>query len=218
MIIHSWAGLGNRLRVLFSYHYLNKEKEITIIWENNRACNGLFLNYFKPIKNVTFINKLIQNIDVKTNTQHKATKKKFIYEDLQVKDYLQEKIDKKIEELRKYIAIHIRRTDTISSPWKKDHYLPEEEYIKFINDHSDYNVYIATDNYETQKRFYDLFKDRIKVINLIEKPKKYIPAVRQTSLEDTIIDIYMCVNSDHFLGSSYSSMTTLIEDLRKNKD
>ena len=214
MIVYSWAGLCNRLRVLFSYHFLNKNEKMVIIWENNRACPGLFLDYFEPIKNVDFLNEPVENIDVKANGQHKKTRKDFIYEELKLKNYLKEKINQKIEELGNYVAVHIRRTDTISTPWKKESYVSDEDYIKFINDHPDHNVYIATDNYETQKKFYDLFKDKVKVINFIEKPKKYIPAVRQTSLEDTIIDIYMCIGADHFMGSGYSSMTTLIEQIR----
>jgi len=216
MIIYSNAGLGNRLRVLFSYYYLYKNNKITMIWDKNKACTGLFLDYFKQLDNVNFIDNISEKIDIKTNSQHSHTKNIFIYKDLKLKDYLQEIINNNIKNLQKYIAIHIRRTDTISCPKKKNAYLSDEEYINFINKYPDYNIYIATDNYETQNKFYNLFKDRIKIINLIKQPSKYIPSIRQTSLEDTIIDIYMCVGATMFLGSSYSSLTTLIDDLRKN--
>ena len=33
MIIYSNAGLGNRLRVLFSYYYLYKNNKITMVWD-----------------------------------------------------------------------------------------------------------------------------------------------------------------------------------------
>ena len=114
--------------------------------------------------------------------------------------------------MNKFIAIQIRRTDMNK---KKKHYLSDEKYIEFLNKYPKHNVYIATDNFETQNKFYNLFKDRIKIIKLIEKQKKYIKCKRQTSIEDVIIDIYMCVGAEYFLGSSYSSVTTLIKELKK---
>ena len=218
LVIHSWAGLCNRLRVLFSYHYLNKKKKIIMIWENNRACPGFFLDCFQPIENVEFSNKILDNIDIKTNSECSKTKKHFIYDNLKLRNELKQKINKNLSIMNKFIAIQIRRTDTISSPWKKKKYLSDEEYIEFLNKYPNHNIYIATDNFETQNKFYSLFKDRMKIIKLMEKPKKYIPGKRQTSIEDVIIDIYMCVNAEFFLGSSYSSVTTLIKELKKKKN
>lgn len=218
MIVYSWAGLCNRLRVLFSYLLIaNKNNDkLTMIWEKNRACPGYFLDYFKPIENVEFSEKVPEIIDFKTNGQHKKTRKLFIYKKLLLKDELKDKINKNKNILGDFIAVQIRRTDTISTPWKRESYIPDEDYINFLNKYPDHNIYIATDNYNTQNKFYNLFKDRIKVINLINKPKKYVPAIRQTTIEETIIDIYMCVNSKHFMGSPYSSVTTLINELRNN--
>jgi hypothetical protein len=38
--------------------------------------------------------------------------------------------------------------------------------------------------------------------------------LRQTDLEDAIVDIYTCVGATAFLGSGWSSFTDLINDLR----
>jgi hypothetical protein len=219
MFVYSNAGLCNRLRVMFSYNIIaNKNNEkLDMIWDNNKACPGYFLDYFEPVKNINLLNKFTENTSIiKTNSQHKLTKNIFVYDHLNLKLSLQTKIQNYIKQLGSYVAVHIRRTDTISCPKKKNLYLSNETYINFINKYKDYNVYIATDNYETQNEFYQLFKDRIKIINYISKPQKYIPSIRQTSLEETIIDMYMCINSNYFLGSDYSSLTTFVKEMRNN--
>ena len=86
LIIYSWAGLCNRLRVLFSNYYLNKGKKIIMIWTNNWACPGFFLDYFKPIENIEFSNKILDNIDIKTNSRNPRTNKIFIYDNLKLRD------------------------------------------------------------------------------------------------------------------------------------
>ena len=40
--------------------------------------------------------------------------------------------------------------------------------------------------------------------------------MRKTSLRDAILDIYMCVSSEKFMGSGYSSFSDFIECLRIN--
>ena len=70
-------------------------------------------------------------------------------------------------------------------------------------------IYIATDNKDTQDIFINKYKDRIII-------KKIVPSneLRQTSLQDAVVDIYICAGANYFLGSNGSSFSDLINNLR----
>ena len=58
------GGLCNKIRVLLS-HYdiaMKLNKKFIVIWNNDRYCNGLFLDYYQPLENTTFIKKMIKII------------------------------------------------------------------------------------------------------------------------------------------------------------
>ena len=44
IVIQPTSGLGNKLRVIFSYYELAKKqnKKLYVIWIINNACNGFF--------------------------------------------------------------------------------------------------------------------------------------------------------------------------------
>ena len=112
-----------------------------------------------------------------------------------------------------YISVHVRRTDHLPSR-EKDR-TPDEEFFKFIDKFTNNkNLYIATDNLETFNLYYNKYNNRIK----FKFPERELfNGKRKTELKDAVIDIYMCVNSDFFMGSYYSSFSDLIKELRKNK-
>ena len=55
--------------------------------------------------------------------------------------------------------------------------------------------------------------DTVDEIN--KRPKKdNSDKTRHTSLLDSIIDLYMCVNSEKFMGTKYSSFSETINQMR----
>jgi hypothetical protein len=94
---------------------------------------------------------------------------------------------------------------------KNNRYTTDDEFIDFL-DKSDNNknIYIASDNEITYNKFKKKYQNRIK----FDYHKTNKSAIRQTSLQDAIIDIYMCVYSDDFMGSGWSSFSDLIKMLR----
>lgn len=99
----------------------------------------------------------------------------FIYNLLQLKEEIKKKIRKNIEKKKSvdFISVHIRRTDlNILHQIEKSINTRDEEFIDFINQYPDLDVYLATDNKQTQEKFIQLFPKRIiynKLINDIKK-------------------------------------------------
>ena len=94
-------------------------------------------------------------------------------------------------------------------------YSSDEKFINFLNNsnNKNKNIYIATDNILTYNKYKTIYKNRIK-LNFHKIIKN---GFRKTSLQDAIIDIYMSVYSDNFLGSRWSSFSELIYTLRELK-
>jgi len=239
IIIKMRSGLCNRLRYIIPYMSLinesnNVKSKIIIIWSSDEHCNGFYLDYFQPIDNVTFVTnqEVIQdfinmnnnNINFITNTVDKKIlnfneklnifdKQFFKLNDIiykEIKDIIKKKL------LNKYIAVHIRRTDLDNHLKVKKIYdkrTKNKDFIKFIDNNKKYNLFIATDNIETQKLLMNKYEDRIKYIKIIYHDKNIR---RQTELKDAVIDLFLCICSNKFKGTFYSSFSDFIKRVRNN--
>lgn len=238
IVIIPCAGLCNRLRFLMSYYTWakNENKKIIVIWFVKDDCNGYFTDHFhidnnnvEIIENRNNISKKIvyNNEIININDVFYPLYKGFfwhplyspystsIYDDLKLNLSIYEKIQAKVKMLHPYISVHIRRTDHIKLAEKNNQFTEDDEFIKFINKYDKYNLYLATDNLETQQKFYDLFNEKIKFITLIDKNNNNL---RKTSLYDAIFDMYMCINSYKFMGSGFSSFTEYIIHQREKNN
>ena len=212
------GGLCNRLRVLLSYKYKYPNKKINVYWIVKPTCPGFFLDYFEPIENVEFFHSIPTNVKIlpefKTCSSCYnilSSKKKEDFSNLVFNQGLQDKINKIIKDNfnDKYISCHIRRTDHIKAFGKGTKTTVDDDFINFLKNNEG-NIYIATDNLDTQKIFYEKFKERIPYIKFIEKSDK----LRQTSIEDSIIDLYICASSNKFMGTYWSSYSNFISKLK----
>jgi hypothetical protein len=210
------AGLCNKLQVLLSYLYkANKEgKKLKIYWPKSKDCPDEFDNLFESIPNVD-----IQYIQVKDwepnnysdyqnwDKENEDYIKDNYYLLLKPIPSIQNEINSIKEQLgEEYIACHIRRTDALTSSGYKDNIKNDEEYINFINQYpKDLKIYIATDCRNTQKKFIDIYGDRM-VYKKIEDNNN----LRQTSLQDAVKDIYVCVGAKYFIRSIGSFSDTII--------
>lgn len=213
------AGLGNYLRVVLSYYeYCKKNnKDLKVLWEVSKTCNGFFLDYFKPLKNVKFIKttkpidkKDIKNLDYYGDLWHKDhnPNKKKIFNDLKLLPYLEKKI-KSIINNNSYDAIHVRRTDHVKLAKKYNKFTSDKEFIDFVKN-TKRKVYLATDNKKTQDKFKKMFSNKI----FFNKTIKDSDNLRNTSLEDSIVDILICKQAVRFKPSGASSFSETIEQLR----
>ena len=221
IVVYPIGGLCNKLRVTLSFHEfaVKKNKELHVIWDVTNACNGFFLDYFHPIQGITFL----RNIDEHKTIHYKGHqwhpdfhpyqhnyKNKF-YNKLKLLPHVQKQVTDRANALgHEYIAVHIRRTDHAELARKNNLYTTDETFQEFIDSHES-NLYLATDNRETQESYLKQYSDRIKSIELINPDRN---DSRNTSLESAIVDLYMCVNSYEFLGSGYSAFSGTIKVLR----
>ena len=208
------GGLCNYLRVIFSYYEYARSinSELNVIWIKSNDCPGYFLDHFEPIPHVNFKNHIEKDVKIDYQGCSQNTNFQPKYDKLKLKPYLEKIVFDKLDILNKnYISVHIRRTDHITLAKHNNCYTDDEEFINFI-DKSDNNknIYIATDNEITYNNFKTKYPNRIK----FDYHKINNNSLRKTSLQDAIIDIYMCVYSDDFMGSGWSSFSVLIKKLR----
>lgn len=205
------AGLCNRLRVIFSYLALaNKHnKTLNVFWQISEACNGHFLDAFCNIDGVNFIDKKPETIDYIGYSPCLKITNKNIYKQLIPNEKINTSIKKLLKNNEKYNSVHIRRTDHINYANLKKKFTPDSLFENFI-DKSIYKIYLACDNHDTQTYFLKKYNDKIFINNYIQSSKHQ----RQTSLEDAVIDLFMCIKSLNFLGTTYSSYSDLIKLLR----
>ena len=228
IVIKPKAGLCNRLRFLFSYIYKMKKentfnnKSLVIIWKIDVLCNGFLWDIIEPIPNCIALKNNDKKIKINSSScgPIELYKNENYLENLHFKprNHILNNIINIIKMLNnKYIAVHIRRSD-LSSHLKhlnKSHLeTKDEEYIDFLNKNSDYDIFIATDNIDTQNKFLNLYPTRIKYINKINDNKNH----RKTSLDVALIDIFVCSFSNKFKGTYYSSFSSFIELMRRHND
>lgn len=213
MVIQPTGGLCNYLRVVFSYYLESKEKdeELTVIWRQTGSCPGFFLDYFEPVKGINFIKTNENNLEVYyTGGQYNANKL-IDYTDLNPLPEIKSIIKEKIELLKNYIAVHVRRTDHTNLAKINNRYTEDNSFFNFIEYNiENKNLYVATDNLDTYNTFKNKYNQFVKF--------DYHPiteGLRQTTLKNAIVDLYMCVYADKFMGSGYSSFSGTINILRK---
>lgn len=228
IVIQPRGGLCNRLRFIFSFiKKLKDENEynntlIFVVWRVDSSCNDYFLNYFKPMNNIVFLNNNLNELNVyksgcKVFSKYKSSNY-LILKKLKLKEEIYNKIYNTIKDLENnYISCHIRRTDLnhfLEKNNKKDKIYQDEDYVKFIKKNRGYHVYIATDNFKTQQ----YFSKNIKRTKFYEKIEKDTRGLRKTSLEHAVVDLFVCALSCEFMGSYFSSYTDFIKIIRINLD
>ncbi len=229
MIIQVDGGLCNRLRASLSYLSLCRKnnEELIVVWHENAKCSATFNELFLPVPQLSVINESNDTlhhpkyVGGSICTTVKKQQYRNTYRELVPIRDIQDSIDSLILKLgRNFIALHVRRTDHIELAKKNGAFTSDKEFIRFIKDHDKINhkddhselckIYLATDNRRTQKFFLRKFPNRIMFNKLIAKSND----LRQTSVLDAVIDLFICKHAKEFKGSGWSSFTDTISLLR----
>ena len=219
IVIKPVGGLSNYLRVVLSWYSYARSinSKLVVIWRVTSACNGFFLDFFKPVKHIVFLPKNIYKYKIDytgygDNITHGPVPNIKYNRILKLRYTIKKSILKRRTKLKhNYNSVHIRRTDLCKWAKKRNAVLtPDDDFNRFIDDNIDKYVYIATDSVTKYKQFQKKYKKNIKFKYHTNNPNK----LRKTSLRDAIIDIYMCVYSDKFMGTNASSFSQLIQSIR----
>lgn len=177
--------------------------------EGYKSLSWFFLDYFEPLENTIFVKNQVPTDKIYYSGYEPIMKPN--YEKLILKQSMKDIISQKKNLLgNDYISCHIRRTDHSQMAKINQKYTADPEFKQFLNNRHE-NIYIATDNIQTYNNFLTVYRNRMK-FPYHQTKNQY----RHTSLEDAIIDLYMCVDSKEFKGSGHSSFTCVILNLRNS--
>ena len=225
------GGFCNKLRTIIGFGYLakKKNKNLYAVWKKGRECPGYFRELFLSIKNIILldsssnlpknvINYGILNDYIYKNHGTKYNEHLQYYKKLKIKKNILDKINNyiKINNISKCLGVHIRKTDHIEYLKNnnnkqfpiRDYDFYEKEIDKFMKNNNN-NIYLATDNKTTQDYFIKKYPN-ILFYKLIEQSDN----LRQTTLEDALIDISILSRCNKFIGTHLSSLTYMVTDFK----
>ena len=226
------GGIGNKMRIIVAH--LSVDKPLIIYWPRSVDCTGTFLDCFKPIKNVTFVvgehsNKKYDYAGFEAcspivsmyhpqltqdNIKHICTDG---YRHIQPLPKIQRVVDAFVKKhnIKSAVAVHVRRTDFVKI-LKKRH-ANSSDYADFFSAIDalppHIPIFLATDNRQTQLDFIKKYPGRVSVYKDLSH-KKLRGAQRLTSMEDSVIDMYVAKDAKYFIGTPYSSFSDMIGALR----
>ncbi|RYG65002.1 hypothetical protein EON64_12830 [archaeon] len=216
-----------------------------MIWDVNEACPGHFLQYFKPIENITFITNHTRHlfepfaVRVYPNSRLTFSQTLMLYD---VDNYLpkrywfhsemshwrmlqltREMTDRLVPFVQRHnvcnaSAAHIRMTDLDQILQRKRRF--NLNSLRFWIDRlpPDRPVFIMSDNPEAQDELLQAYgQDKILVYAPI--PKAAVNAsqmsseFRYTSLEHTVMDIFIAAHATQFRPAGFSSISDFVRTL-----
>lgn len=236
-------GFCNQFRMLLAGEFLMQQNLIqscNMDWSLTNHNNVNFLNYYEPPSFVVLRNLLQHEVNYTdgcfsgmTGRYIEQNGKKWplnlinIFKTLKLKNHISEIVDsycKKINS-KNLLGLHIRRTCKIGVnklfPERQNRLLTNKEYLNIANDYN-LNVFVATDNQETQSFFKKNLGKRCYVYkDLLEGVEDYCSeqytrerVKRFSGPLHTIIDFYTLLNCKRFIGTESSSFSALIYHLR----
>ena len=221
-VLKATGGLCNRLRFVFSHYVLASEQkdELVVIWPVLDECPGYFEDYFQPVPGITFYRSKPKEYIIGCCSSSQVCTPD--YRKLQLQPHMIDIINHNRNQLQNdYTAVHVRRTDHSGLAKSRNRFTTDEEFVNFINENkTKYSgLFIATDN----KKSYEYFTSTFNEMNTLndrgnifkEEVASIWTRIRNTSLKDSIIDLYMCVYANAFKGSGWSSYSVTIGLLRK---
>ena len=225
--LYSHSGLCNRLRLFSCYRERAEieDKDIEMHWVQCLACWMPFDELFCPIPRVNFVYKKHGKNARRSRPANSAIglakiepeKLNNFYLDIVPLQHIQEEIDSLRGALGDdYTACHVRRTDICRIQQKYNKVAPtDQDFFDFIEDNSSSKVFIATDNKDTQSTFERVLGDRAVFSAILSSNGSRRWPKRTTSVEHAVIDLFLCIHAENFMGTTCSSFSGFIEAYRE---
>ena len=220
IVIETDHGLCNRLRAVLSYWQVAQAggNQLVAVWKADDHCNGHFLECFAPLSGVRFIRQppsWCPAPEVVNNTHPDIGALAEIegYAHLIPTTALQAAVAARVLALGPFVAVHVRRTDLpvfMGAVFAAHGQTTNATFMAFLDRHHAHAVHIATCCAETHELFRATYNARCVGVLPEFTPGK----LRQTTLSDAVVDLFVCASSEHFLGSYGSSFSETISHLR----
>ena len=224
------GGLGNRLATILSYRA--KYGKLDVVWSHAfQVGGGSWAETFEPLEGVTFRDsdvvihhpggpKVVGGV---TYDNHPCCPViNTWYAELRLVPAAWERADPWVfvrrlkRTLRLDAAIHVRRTDFADLKLPETSDAAFEAFIMASAPEGS-RVYIATDNYTTQRQYWDActsMRRTPKVQALIPQHADLAHDHRATGMTFAAADMFSCARADKFMGTRGSSFSSTIEILR----
>lgn len=208
--VRVFGGLGNRLRVIFSYRA--RFGPLEVVWpKDGEIAHGHFLDVFEPLAAVDFVDGFASTSTIDAYPDAPAWWRDG-YQELKLLPQYREKIP-----LGPYSAMHVRRTDHVGLAKQCGNFTTDEAFHGFIR-RAPSPIYLATDNGTSQLRFMVAIRDAGKKCLTLDGIRVHqdedASGQRNTTLGHAVVDLFACVGAREFMGSGESSFTNLIRTLR----
>ena len=222
------SGLSNRIRTILGFLHVCtiNNKKLNVIWLEDNTCNGKFLDYFQPIDNVNFFDKIIDQVDfigqstIENILKHYnlSVKTYELYSNIKLNNDIENKVQNfvSLNNIHNLIGVHVRRTDYTGNFIGKflNGSNSDNDFFDFIYKYSNrFAFFIATDNKETQNIYKNKYGKRALFYSIIKNSKN----LRKTTLENAIIDIFILSYCKKIKGTYNSSFTDFARLLKKNR-
>jgi len=224
MLICVQEGLCNRIRAVLSYQRVAQEagRLLVVAWPPNEYCDGPFLDLFNPLTGVRFcfepaelpngLQLRQEHLIFECHPTIKGTRQEArMYSQLTPLKGLLAEIERRkcACGAPNFVAAHVRRTDHWTAGITKEQQTSDESIARFFDAHPRDQIYLATDNLDTQRHFLSRFQRRVHLTTIERRTD-----LRQTELRDAVCDLFVCAAARVFAGSYGSSFSDTIMHLR----
>jgi hypothetical protein len=180
---------------------------VFVYWPITEFCNDHYLNLFEPIQGVTFVDEeaaiylrehpgRFTKIEVKRNLARRQQltvlkpKRRIIKS---VREFVTS------NGLSNAMGFHIRKTDLVNKATKRDFILNYGRFDEMAVSHQN-PIFLATDDQNVRVEYISKYGERIFTYDFEFHSAKF-GGCRQTSLESSIIDLYILAHCRYFVGT-----------------
>lgn len=213
MILQAKAGLCNRLRTILS----RLEPGLVVYWEPDVEIAGArWDDVFEPLEGVTFVYDRPERVDLATGDG--APGVRWIDEMRRVRPLpaIRQRVADLCAGMGRFDAMFVRRTDGVFVAEEERNFTPDDAFRAFAASTSR-RLFLATDNGETQRKFRAWVGERLVVEGELGGTERHEAGdhTRHQSLAGSVVNLYVCVEAEYFVGSGGSSFSDTITWLRE---
>ena len=225
LVIEAERGLCNRLRAVLSYAQVAaaEGRQLLVVWRADAECNGHFDSCFAPLAGVRFTTRApawdpSPELASCCHPNVGAANEIASFARLVPIAVIAATVAEHVRALGAFVSVHIRRTDLIAhhgAVFAASVQTTDALFAAFLDRYAAHNVHIASCCALTRGRFRALYSARLAdgvptIAHDVSGP------LRQTSLADAVVDMYVCAAAEHFLGSRGSSFSDTVDFLRSH--